>query len=172
MDYFSLAIVLATIGLLLFLTEYMIPTGGFLIIGGILVWVGAVVVIASNTEDVRETIGAIVLLCIGAPTLTIVGMNVLAKRLALKAEDLPEAGESPLDNIADQLVGRVGRTVTPLRPAGAVEFDGRRVDAVSEGVFIDVGAWVKCIEAKGVKIVVRQLPKPPDLGDLEMSDLK
>ena len=34
------------------------------------------------------------------------------------------------------LVGKVGSTLTALRPAGVAEFDGERFDVVSEGAFI------------------------------------
>jgi membrane-bound ClpP family serine protease len=169
-DYMSLALVLATLGLVLMMAEYFLPTGGILIVAGILVCVGAVGVIAMNTDDIRETVAAMVLLCVGAPIITIAGMKYVGKRYALKAEELSATIGSETDAVS--LVGRFGQTVTPLRPAGAVVFDGRRVDAVSEGVFIDVGAWVKCIEETGMKIVVRQVPKAPDLNDMQLDDLK
>jgi membrane-bound ClpP family serine protease len=169
----TLAIVLAILGLALMIVEYFLATGGILIVVGILVCVGAVAVVAFNTDDIRETIAAVVVLCVGAPVVTIVGMNQIGKRYALKADDsFATLGQTNDESTADTLVGRHGRAVTPLRPAGAVEFDGRRVDAVSEGVFIDAGAWVRCIEANGIKIVVRVVPKPPDLADMQLNDLK
>jgi membrane-bound ClpP family serine protease len=172
-SYLSIAIVLAVLGLVLFLAEYFLPTGGILIVCGFLVSAGAVAVVAANTEDYRETIAAIVLLCIGEPIFAIAGMSLAGKRLALKAVVDETSDEAPAtDAEASPLVGRYGVTVTPLRPSGAAEFDNRRVDVVSEGVPIDAGAWVKCIEAKGARVVVRAVPKPPDLGEIQIEDLK
>ena len=36
-----------------------------------------------------------------------------------------------------ELVGQVGRTVTPLRPSGITDFDGRRVDTIAETFLIE-----------------------------------
>ncbi len=172
MSYLSIAIILAVLGLVLFLAEYFLPTGGLLIVFGFLVSAGAVGVIAANTEDYRETIAAIVILCIGEPIFAIAGMSLAGKRLALKAVAESSDTEAPAEGESSPLVGRFGKTVTPLRPSGAAEFDGRRVDVVSEGMPIETDAWVKCIEVKGARVVVRPVPKPPDLNEIELDDLK
>ncbi len=172
MSYLSIAIILAVLGLVLFLAEYFLPTGGILIVCGFLVSAGAVGVVAANTEDYRETIAAIVILCIGEPILAIAGMSLAGKRLALKAVAESTEEDAPAADEPSPLVGRYGKTVTPLRPSGAAEFDGRRVDVVSEGMPIDAEAWVKCVEVKGARVVVRPVPKPPDLNEIELEDLK
>ena len=43
-----------------------------------------------------------------------------------------------------------------LRPAGICEFDGRRVDVVSQGGFIDGGSEVEVIKVDGNRIVVKK----------------
>lgn len=172
MSYLSIAIILAVLGLVLFLAEYFLPTGGILIVCGFLVSLAAVGVIAANTEDYRETIAAIVILCIGEPIFAIAGMTLAGKRLALRAVDGADGAESALETEPDPLVGRVGKSVTPLRPSGAAEFDGRRIDVVTEGMMVDNDVWVRCIEVKGTRVVVRQIPKPPDLNEINLDDIK
>jgi len=54
------------------------------------------------------------------------------------------------------LLGRTGRTSTALRPAGIAEFDGRRVDVVSEGEMVEAGQPIEVIRVDGNRIVVRQ----------------
>jgi membrane-bound serine protease (ClpP class) len=66
----------------------------------------------------------------------------------------------------EQLRGRFGRAISALRPAGVVEFDGRRVDTLTEGMMVEPGQWVRCIDVKAGKVIVRPVEKP-DLGDLE-----
>ena len=56
--------------------------------------------------------------------------------------------------------GRIGRTVSPLRPAGIVEFEGKRIDCVTEGMMIDSNQWVRCIDVKAGRVVVRRIDKP------------
>ena len=48
-------------------------------------------------------------------------------------------------------------TLSKLRPAGTIEIDGKRVDAVSEGAFIEKGKKVKVISVSGSRIVVREI---------------
>ncbi|QEL18142.1 NfeD family protein [Limnoglobus roseus] len=173
MSYLSIAIVLAAIGLILFMAEYFLPTGGILIVAGFLVSLAAVAVVAANAEDYRETVAAVVVLCIGEPIFVIAGMSVWGRRMALRALEGDDGNSlNEPEREGDKLVGKIGKTVTPLRPSGAAVFDGRRVDVVTEGMMIDVGVWVKCLEVRGSRVVVRQIAKPPDLNDFDLDDLK
>jgi len=53
------------------------------------------------------------------------------------------------------LIGHPGRALTPLRPSGKVEFDGRRLDGVSEGGMIPTGAEVRAVGVRSGRLVVR-----------------
>jgi membrane-bound serine protease (ClpP class) len=55
------------------------------------------------------------------------------------------------------LIGKIGITITALRPAGTVVVDNERIDVVSEGVFIGKDTKVTIVKAEGSRIVVRQL---------------
>jgi membrane-bound serine protease (ClpP class) len=70
----------------------------------------------------------------------------------------------------DTLKGRVGRTVSTMRPSGTVEFDGRRVDAMTEGTMLDAGVWVKCVEVKGGKVIVRRNEHAADVTDIRLDE--
>src|SRR5262249_12341264 len=78
----------------------------------------------------------------------------------------------PVNLELEQLRGRYGRTLSALRPSGITEFDGRRVDTLSEGAMIEPGQWVRCIDVKAGRVIVRAVDKPPDLGDLETADFR
>jgi membrane-bound serine protease (ClpP class) len=45
-----------------------------------------------------------------------------------------------------------------LRPAGIADFEGQRVDVVSDGEFIAAGDPITVIRVDGNRIVVRALP--------------
>ncbi len=169
-DYLSFAIILAGLGVVMFAAEYFLPTGGILIVTGFLLCFGAVVVVAANTEDQRETIAALVAMCVGVPVAGTTAMYWWGKRMALKAED-ERATDDPETEGVERMKGRFGRTVTPMRPSGAVDFDGRRMDAVTEGMLIEANTWVKCIEIRAGKLIVRQVSKPPDLGEMDLNGI-
>jgi membrane-bound serine protease (ClpP class) len=58
------------------------------------------------------------------------------------------------------LVGKVGVTKCTLRPAGIAEIEGRRIDVVSNGDFINSGQRVIVTETEGSRIVVELAPEP------------
>jgi membrane-bound serine protease (ClpP class) len=53
------------------------------------------------------------------------------------------------------LLCQTGTAVTPLRPSGAALIDGKRVDVVTEGPFIDRGTPVRVVAVEGMRVVVR-----------------
>ena len=55
----------------------------------------------------------------------------------------------------DTLLGRHGVAESPLRPAGAATIDGRRVDVVSNGGYIEAGAAVEVVAVRGARIEVK-----------------
>jgi len=55
------------------------------------------------------------------------------------------------------LLGMEGHALTILRPAGTIVINNERVDAVTEGGFIEKNAKVKVIKVEGARIVVREV---------------
>jgi membrane-bound serine protease (ClpP class) len=53
------------------------------------------------------------------------------------------------------LVGRQGTALTDLRPAGRIELEGRRIDVVTQGSFVEEGALVEVLRVNGNRVVVR-----------------
>jgi membrane-bound serine protease (ClpP class) len=61
-------------------------------------------------------------------------------------------------------LGKTGTAVSPLRPAGIADIDGKRVDIVSQGEWIDSGAPIEVIRVDGNRIVVREARGPTERG--------
>jgi membrane-bound serine protease (ClpP class) len=55
------------------------------------------------------------------------------------------------------LMGKEGRALTDLRPAGTVLIGEERVDAVSESEWIEDGTFVRVVSSEGYRLVVRPL---------------
>jgi membrane-bound serine protease (ClpP class) len=53
------------------------------------------------------------------------------------------------------LVNQTGQALTKLRPSGTAIINGKRVDVVSEGGFIDAGQSIKVVAVEGLRVVVR-----------------
>lgn len=55
------------------------------------------------------------------------------------------------------LIGQHGKSLTPLRPAGAAQIGARRVDVVTEGKFVASDTPVKVIQVEGNRVIVEPL---------------
>ena len=53
--------------------------------------------------------------------------------------------------------GMRGKALTPLRPSGIVELNGKRVNAETEGTFLAAGTEVEVTEVKGLGIIVHEI---------------
>lgn len=52
-------------------------------------------------------------------------------------------------------LGRKGLALTPLRPTGVVEIDGKRIEVLTEGEFIAAGSWVRVVAMDRRRFFVR-----------------
>jgi membrane-bound serine protease (ClpP class) len=79
-------------------------------------------------------------------------------RLILKSETRASEGYVSSPTQSDEfLIDQEGVTLTDLRPVGVGVFDGRRLNIIAEGEFIEQQRPVKIIEARGNRVVVRPL---------------
>ena len=174
--YLVIAFTLLFAGLALLAGEFFMPTGGFLIVGAVLLFAIAVAVIFY--EGTRtEAIVSVVALSLGLPAVG-AGMFYTWKSFALtRGLDPDAAGGSVTSSVPelaelDRLIGRHGKTLTTMRPAGSVEIDGRRLDAMTEGMMIDANVWVRCVEVRAGHVIVRKADAPKDLATMNLEDLQ
>jgi membrane-bound ClpP family serine protease len=126
------ALILLILGFVLVLVEMHIPGFGVPGILGILSLVAGIMLFANSAvEALVITILIVALLCIA---LSLVIRSATKGRLArsklvLREVSVPTLGEKDLSFF----VGKTGHARTPLRPAGIAEFDGVRLNVVSDG---------------------------------------
>ena len=153
------SVILFAVGMVLLLIELFIP--GFGIFGG-LGLVALVLCIVFQAKTVAEAL--IMLLVIAA---IVIVLSLLAARsfkrgwlyrssLVLKDAEEKETGYVSSSNFSD-LTGKTGKSITPLRPAGSADFDGRKADVVSEGEFIPARSEIIVLRVEGSRVIVRQL---------------
>jgi membrane-bound serine protease (ClpP class) len=155
-------------GLALLTVEIFVTPGfglaGFLGISALLGGLGLSLVGAGATWEVLLRAGgrvaaSLLLALVGAAVmLRALPRLPFGRRLVLEQELTAQAGYASAPESDRRWIGKRGMTVTPLRPAGIGEFDGERVDIVSEGVFIDAGEPVDVLRVDGNRIVVRHVP--------------
>jgi len=80
----------------------------------------------------------------------------MLRRLHFSAALPPDTATS-VDRRIGELVGREGVTLTPLRPAGMAQIDGRKIDVVTLGDFIEKDVPIRVVDNSGNRVVVRQV---------------
>jgi len=154
------ALFLFLIGLILLALEiFVLPGFGVAGISGLAALIASVFMAAPSTE---QALISLTLALLGTIILVALSVKFLPTRKVWHRLTLGTKLESSSGYVASSptyrdLEGKCGQTLTSLRPAGVAEFDGRRVDVVTEGDFIQADEPVKVIKVVGNKVVVTAL---------------
>ena len=173
MDPITLAYILIAVGVLLVVAELFIPTGFVLVVIGAccaLVGVG----LLFSYGSMETAVMALLSLCVGGPLLGgflfyLWPYSPMGRKLIKAAEQDNTVASMAANMELENLRGKVGRSVSSLRPSGIALFDGRRIDVITEGMLVESGQWVKCVEVRANKVVVRPA-EPPTADDFEKAD--
>ncbi len=156
------AIILVVIAVLLVLAESVVPSGGLIALAAVTSGVAGIVVAFVKAKNPALGIGLLAGGVIAAPLVFIFGVSRLprtrfGRKMVLKEGLTAGVARNPEEPEYAALLGRPGRAVSLLRPAGVVEIDGRRYDAQSEGTWIPEGAKIKVVKVEAHVIVVRPM---------------
>lgn len=159
-------LLLLAAGLTLLAIElFVIPGFGIAGILGIVTIIAALVLSligAGATQSfVLIVIGRIVLALLVAIGLAVAILRVLprlpwGRQLVLETGLTPGEGYGAPGNEEKRWIGRTGRAASTLQLAGTAEFDGERVDVVSDGELIEPGTAIEVVRLDGGRIVVRR----------------
>ena len=146
-------------GLLLLLIEMFTPGFGVPGLLGLLLLAAVIVMqLFFGSKTTAIYVSAIVLVIIVLALLLFIRSQQqgrLSKSFAVLDEKI-EANSTSLSSEEEQSnVGKRGVTVTPLRPAGIAEFDGRRMDVMTGGAFLDAGVPVVITDVQGLHVLVK-----------------
>lgn len=152
------SLLLFGIGVILIVME--IFTAGFGIFGilGLASVISSLALASVDIVSGLKSMGVAVLI-------TIVVMGILGKYLDKRGfwsklvlqENLSEEESKTTFKQKSELIGKIGVTLTQLRPAGTAKIGDMRYDVVSEGSFTDIHTAVKVIFVEGTRIVVREV---------------
>ena len=148
-------VVLFIAGIILILAEvFVIPGFGIAGISGITAVLASLFFIFPNTTIAINVLLAVVLftLVIAFIMFKKFGSSRFWRRISLESSSKNYYSSTSKKDYLNQ----EGVTLSKLRPAGTIKIDEDRVDAVSEGSFIEKGKKVKVISVSGSRIVVRE----------------
>jgi len=152
-------ILLYVVGMIFFVAEIFIPSHGLLSIGalGFLGWA------VYTTFGMSETAGylAVMAMVILLPTMTIAAIRnwhrtPIGKRISPPNPVLSDEDMGAKQYLLKPYIGRVGTSMTPLRPVGECRFGDDKVECVAESGMIPLGAAVKAVGIVNMSLAVRR----------------
>ena len=150
-------IVLLLVGFTLVVIEMYIPGFGVPGIAGIIMLIlGVFFARPSPLGAVIMVLIIVALLCIALSVCLHSAANGRLSKSRLVLHEVATQAETGETNDLSYFVGRTGETRTVLRPAGMAEFDGVKLNVVSDGEYIANGARVVVDRVEGNRIVVRE----------------
>ena len=153
-----IALVALVVGYVLLVVEMCIPGFGVPGIAGVILAVlGVITMQPTPLQALVLVVVYVALLCIAlAFCLRSAAKGRLSKsRLVLN--EVATKSETPESSELAYFIGKTGAAHTPLRPAGIAEFDGVKLNVVSEGDFIDKDTPVRVSRVEGKRIIVNVL---------------
>ncbi|HNT37016.1 MAG TPA: NfeD family protein [bacterium] len=152
-------VVLMVLGLLFLFLEVFLPGGVTGIIGSVMLLVG--VILSFVHFDEVQAFSILVGTVLISVMIMVLGVKIfprtrLAGRIILREGLTRDRGYTPSSEEHESLVGLSGVAISTLRPSGIADFDGRRVDVVTEGDFIREGERVVVVGADGNRVVVER----------------
>ena len=149
------------IGIGLMVLEAFMPGFGLPGISGIILEVVAVALTWMNHGPMAALGMTLIVLSILAIAISMslrsaANGTLSRSKLVLNDTESNEAGYRSTEDL-DVFLGKEGVTTTVLRPTGMAEFDGVRLNVVSEGEFIQSGTRVQIVRVEGSRILVRTI---------------
>lgn len=151
-----LPIVLQLAGVIVIIAEIFLPSGGVLSAIAACLFGYSLYVVFS---DVSTTAGIVFITfdAIMIPVLVIVGLKLIARSpVTLRKKLSKEEGVTSQSQELEKYEGRVGTSVTDLRPAGIALIDNKRVDVVTRGDYLEKETEIIVVEVTGNQIIVRK----------------
>lgn len=168
----GVALLLAVVGCALVVLEVLLPSGGiigFFAAAALVGSVGYAFYAGGPTTGLSMSLG----LLVAVPALVALAFKVLPMTPWGKAllGEPPNPEDVAPEDTRHELVGRVGVARSKMLPSGSVEIDGAMIDAVSQSQAIDPGEYVKVVEVRGNRVVVRRAPTGERPGHENPDDL-
>lgn len=148
---------LIILGIVLLFLEIFIP-GGILGVAGIVLLATGIFMTA---DSVLQGVGYVSMMLLILGLLIVLSFRFSMtrrfwKRLSLTTRQTKNEGYvAPIQKL-ESYFGRQGVALSTLRPAGTADFDGERLDVVTEGGFIPKGTPIKVIAVEGTRVIVRE----------------
>jgi len=158
------SIILFLVGVGLIIAEFFLP-GAIAGIIGLALIIGSILIAGGNV--VHMGISVLIALFVAIAGMVIIvkffgkKINLFNKMILTDATDTKHGYVSNVNRY--ELIGKLAKSMTPLRPSGTIVLENERIDAVTEGSYVDAGKTVVIIKVEGSRTVVREVKDGEEL---------
>lgn len=114
-----------------------------------------------NFETISVAIIQLTIALIAALVLVFLLAKFLPKTSAFSRLVLAESEKADQGFVSypseTSLLGKTGKALTVLRPAGIAEIEGKKYDVIADNEYIEPGKLIKVIRVEGIKVVVSEV---------------
>ena len=146
--------VLAGVGLLGL--EVCVPGFGLPGISGLALLTAGIIITWSTYGPVAGLAVTLIALALAGIAISVSIKSAANGKLSRSALILNEVTPTVDHEETDALLGKTGKTVTVLNPVGFAEFDGVRLNVVTEGSYLEKDKPVQVTKVEGNKIIVKE----------------
>jgi membrane-bound serine protease (ClpP class) len=146
------------LGIALMIIEVFVPAHGLLGLVGLGIFAYSIYLTTAHSVELAivATVAILILLPLGLIwSVKNWHRTPVGKRISPPNPMLTDNDRMPVEQ-ASELIGQKGLTVTPLRPVGMCEFNGKRVECVAAFGMIEAN-----VQVRGVRLVDRTLSVEP-----------
>ena len=153
----ALSIILFCVGVLLLIVEMCHPGFGAAGVLGLVCLVADIFLTAKTVEQglILTGIIAVIVVILLIISVTLVSKGKLPRTLTLKESTDRASGYIGGESL-EKYLGKEGRALTDLRPAGTAELEGERVDVLTRGEYLEAGTELIVTEVGGNRVVVKK----------------
>lgn len=153
------AVLVIILGVLSLIMEvFVFPGFGVSGIAGVILLAWGIILLSTDLIQSLQSlvIGLVLTIAFFAWGIRLGYKRKLWHKFALNDRQDRATGYSSARQELQELLGKKGVVITKLRPSGAVDIDGHRIDVVSEGGYIMPGTKVVVVQVEGGRVVVRE----------------
>ena len=144
-------------GVGLLVLEVFLPGFGVPGVSGAILLTVGIVITWRNHGPVAGLAVTLISLAVAGISVSVSIRSAASGKLSKSALILHDVTQSVDHEEMEALLGKEGVTATVLNPVGFAEFDGVRLNVVSEGSYLEKGVKVQVTKVEGAKISVREI---------------
>jgi len=142
----------------LLIAEVFIPSGGILSILSMGCLIGGLIIFFKHNTTmgiVGITVSLVMIPAVLVSAYRILPDSKFGKKVFLAPPKRQMGDAIPDTDQLKDMLGALGSVTTPLRPVGMADFDGIRIECVSESGFIENDSSIRVIKVEGTQLTVR-----------------